>query len=278
MNIGRIGLAALCLLIAICNGACTGNKVSKDKTAGEQTEVNHNLRFVSYSYDMIAEDSKNQNENLPGSNYIRVTGEGILPLALGNDNIKQLRDSLQNLAAITFLQDGNPMPVLPVGYTITNLLPSNTESCGNISSRMGASLVNPRVVVFDHVAGVYECGAAHGMKTLTSVNYCIDEGRILDLHDIIKKDSEESLVKLIRNDLALQQIALNTELEDIIIPKEFIIEAHGIDFIYQPYEIAPYSEGIIHATVDLNELMTGGLLTAEGEFIFNGTPVPASYR
>lgn len=257
------------LALVMLAGGCAKDKKS---ASGEnaQTEETRNMRFVSYSYNWIAEkEDSTFTTDIPGSRYVAYSGEGVLPELIGDDNVTHLRDSLQRLAGIEFADDDRPSPVVGEGERLTDL-PVSTEACGAVDSRMNASLVNPRVVVFEHTASYYECGAAHGMSTVTCLNYFIDQGKILTLNDIVRPEAERKLLEMVRKGIKAQDVTLEMPLEEVPLPDEWMITATGLEFVYQPYDIAPYSEGVIKVPVKLGALMMEGLLTAEGNLVFNG--------
>lgn len=262
---------SICALLVVTGLSCSRREKNQEERDTPHQEINQNLKFISYSYDMIAEYVGSDTLDAPGSRYIHYNGEGILPEVLGDDNIRMLRDTLERTAGIEFTDDSTPTPTVGEEQRLTDLTPSSTESCGEVYSRVSASLVNPRVVSFDVLGSSYECLAAHGMNTLTCINYCIADGKILKLSDLIKPGNDKALLKLIFQNLKSREISLQVKESELTIPQSFAVTSDGLDFIYQPYEIAPYSEGIIRASVSLGDLMMGSLLTPEGDFVFNGT-------
>lgn len=260
-------VAVISLLgLAACNGK---SKSDTPKENAPRQEVVKDLKFTSFSYDMIARIDSDTVAT-PGGAYIRVTGEGILPESLGDDNVRVLRDSLERMIHVRFDEDENPVPVLDPGRTLTDLSTATTEACGSIYSRLGTSFVNPRIVVFDFKYEFYECMAAHGMNGVLTLNYDLAHGKILSLYDIVDSKKLPALHKLIRDAVKTLDIPLLVSLQEIEIPSTFTVTSEGIDFIFQPYEIAPYSEGVVRVTVPLESLIEQNLLTPEGDYIFNG--------
>lgn len=263
-----LGVIAVASMIASMATSCNGNKNDKGETSPVQ-EVNHNLKFVSYNYDMIAERDTDS-VSASGGKYVRYQGEGILPEVLGDEKVKFLRDSLEKLAGITFTDYNSPEPVTESRDHLTDLSPVNTEACSYINNNVSASLVNPRVVVFEVVNENYECPAAHGMEYTTSLNYCLNDGKILLFEDLIKEGGKAKIREILRNNIKNSDIPLIVEINNIEVPEEFSVLSDGIDFIYQPYDIAPYSEGFVRVKVSLGDLVQNDLLAPEGEYVFTG--------
>ena len=44
----------------------------------------------------------------------------------------------------------------------------------------------------------------------------------------------------------------------------------GITFSYDPYDIAPYSEGVVSVPVSIGDLVSAELLSPEGEYLLTG--------
>lgn len=264
----NVGALLLGVLTAGLMGSCSGNNGDK-KDGSPVQEVNHNLKFVSYSYDMIAERDMDSISDSVGR-YVRYQGEGILPEVLGDDKVKLLRDSLEKLAGIKFTDYNSPSPVTESRDHLTELSPEATDACSYISNSINASLVNPRVVVFEVENENYECPAAHAMNNITSLNYCLNDGRILLFEDIITPGGEKKILEILKENIKNSDIPLIVEPENIKIPAEFSVLSDGLDFIFQPYDISPYSEGAVRVKIGLGELMQNNLLTPEGNFIFNG--------
>lgn len=110
-------------------------------------------------------------------------------------------------------------------------------------------------------------GGAHGATTIGYINYDLRRQKLLTLEDIFRVDNKNELLKRLKE--AFKQDNEITTEEDFIsygfgfrkesIPKEraewslddgfylpenFLLNDDGIHFIYQSYEIAPYSAGL----------------------------------
>lgn len=262
-------LAACILYLSACGGK--EKKPASDATEAPVQEVNRNIKFESYTFDMIGElpDSLGI-EGVDNSRYVRIQGEGVLPADLGEADIRMLRDSLMSLAGMQFSEEDMPVPVPTLGMKITDLPPASTDACGYISNTLSASLVNPRVIVFQNEREAYACMAAHGNSAVSYLNYFVPEGRIIHLRDLMKANYQEALAKIVREKVKEAGISLSCDLSEVGIPDQFAISSSGITFSWDPYEIAPYSEGVVTVEVTAGDLMEAGLLSKEGEYTLTG--------
>lgn len=252
---------AACLIASSC-----GKEKSKEN-ADETKIVCNNITFESYTYDFIAANTDTVEMDFPGSRYTNYSGQGMLPSDLGEPDIKLLRDSLLAMVNMTFTENG-PMPALMEGDTITDLSSSETEACGLQSSSLSLTLATPRVMVWEGYREGYLCGAAHGNSATTYLNFSMTSGKIIPLNSLMKKGYEKSLVKLIRQKITESGTVLLVAKKDIQIPKQFAITSNGLLFSYDPYEIAPYSEGTVQAEIPTGDLID--ILSPEGMYILTG--------
>ena len=261
------GMAAAMVGMTSCDSKKHKN-IDDDDDEPRREQKSDDLEFESFSYHVIMEGNDSI-EGYKGSQYQDCRGEGVLPKSLGNDNVRQLRDSLMAIIDVRSVGDGEVEPIATAEFRPTDLSPADTEACNTSYGSISASLVNPRLVVFNCYGSVYYCGAAHGSYGESVVNYDIENGKILSLYDVVKPAMKAKLRALInesvkRNDM---QSYVNP---DIDIAATFRITNDGLEFIYQPYEVAPYAVGMVKVLVYEYELAEAGMLTQRGEYIFNG--------
>ena len=104
----------------------------------------------------------------------------------------------------------------------------------------------------------YYEGGAHGITQLLTMNFDRKTGRQIKLSEIFGADYETALCdKLLqalldktgdRNLNALHQRGYLYSM-DMFVPSNYIIEDNKVTFIFNPYEIAPYSEGRIELDI-----------------------------
>lgn len=95
-------------------------------------------------------------------------------------------------------------------------------------------------------------GGAHGNHQLETMNFDVKTGRLLALKDIFTPGYEHQLNNLLLKALKEKEgVKTLAELKekgylnamDIFTPQNFILGDETITFVYNPYEIAPYSVG-----------------------------------
>lgn len=260
-----LGIAAIAVL-----AGCSQGKRDESKEGNAMNTQVQNLKFESYTYDYIGRYIGNDTVPEPGNSLIRFSGQGVLPEDLGDANIRALRDSLLKLASDEYVDSDSPRPVMPDSVVLTDLDPAATDACGEIMSTLAATLVTPRVVVWKSSVGTYQCMAAHGYTVTSFVNYSLSDGRIIGLKDLLKPGYEKQLVKLIRDKVKEMKVSLLCQLNEIEIPSQFEITTEGLSFSYDPYQIAPYSEGTVSVPVSTGDLID--LLSDNGMLILTGVP------
>jgi hypothetical protein len=101
-------------------------------------------------------------------------------------------------------------------------------------------------------------GGAHGNYATTHYNFDLHTGKLLGLDDLLKKDYSTALLALIEEELKkefleegmtkLSDAGFFLENDQLSLPQSFAIKKDGLQFVYNPYEIAPYAMGqqIVH--------------------------------
>ena len=107
-------------------------------------------------------------------------------------------------------------------------------------------------------------GGPHGSHDIYYLNIDSKTGRRLSKADVFKPEMEEELLKAITQRLAQDNGCRNREellektgitmLGDIYVEQNFTLEAEGITFVYNTYEIASYAEGTISVFLPNEEL------------------------
>ncbi len=119
----------------------------------------------------------------------------------------------------------------------------------------------------DHIVSIFQkvykySGGAHGSTFVSVNNYLKKTGKRFKFNTIIEdKDAfMELVVKYMCRDHSLKptdpktQTGLFFELADLPFPQEVGITKKGIVAVYQQYEIAPYSYGVIAVVIPFREL------------------------
>ncbi|MGM0567543.1 MAG: DUF3298 domain-containing protein [Bacteroidota bacterium] len=105
-------------------------------------------------------------------------------------------------------------------------------------------------------------GGAHGMLHNTVINFDLDTGDLISLDSLLDKPAIDQLNKLINKKLrennslqSGQSLRSVGFFNDVVkTSSNYCITNKGINFIYNPYEIAPYAMGVITVFIPFNEL------------------------
>jgi len=105
-------------------------------------------------------------------------------------------------------------------------------------------------------------GGAHGLESLDYCNVDLKTGKLLKLSDIIQESRKQELSRLLTMKLKKmnkipdsQKLSDNGYFADIIQPNEnFYLTRGGIGFLYNHYDIAPYSFGATDIFLSADEV------------------------
>jgi len=118
------------------------------------------------------------------------------------------------------------------------------------------------VIVYDATIDYYE-GGAHGINQRVVMNFDNKTGRQLTLADVFVPGYEHSLCELLLEALVDKVGAKDVDdlrakgylySMEMFAPENFVLDEDNVTFIYNPYEIAPYDQGLITLEIDNDEL------------------------
>jgi hypothetical protein len=117
------------------------------------------------------------------------------------------------------------------------------------------------ILCFENVSESY-LGGAHGSYNVAYTNIDMRNGNVLKTKDIFNKGYEKVLNKLIENEFRKQMnLKPNESLTEgglfdnkITFNDNFAITKDGLEFLYNQYEIAPYSSGVIEIKIPYKDL------------------------
>lgn len=128
------------------------------------------------------------------------------------------------------------------------------------------TLLTPKVLVVQVYNYKYYYGAAHGMNTTHYLNYSLIDHKLLDKASMFKPGNTQAILDLINASAKAHYPEEGTLFPDPISSfDEFQITENDIVFIYQPYEVAPYSTGVVRVPVskfDINRFLTPEAIAA----------------
>lgn len=116
------------------------------------------------------------------------------------------------------------------------------------------TLLSPRLLVIGVTNYSSYYGSAHGMYGTNYVNYSIQEKRMLTATNVFDETRAADILRNI-NEAAAMTLEPGTLLVDSITTyANFRLTDNDVVFVYQPYEIAPYSSGVVEIPVSLYNL------------------------
>ena len=107
----------------------------------------------------------------------------------------------------------------------------------------------------------YYCfrGGAHGIQTVSYLVFDAKTGAQLHEADIFKEGFQEPITELLRASV-LDEFSYEPQLQELldleaVVPNgNFVADAEGIMWAYQPYEVGPHSLGVVSATLYWEDL------------------------
>lgn len=117
------------------------------------------------------------------------------------------------------------------------------------------TLLTPDVLVVGVTTQTYFYGAAHGMVSRNFINYSIVNHELMTIDNTFLPGNEKGILSLITA-AATDRYSEEGVLYDAPIESfsNFQITENDIVFVYQPYEIGPYSSGVIEVPVSQSDL------------------------
>lgn len=209
----------------------------------------------------------------------------VWPAKIGQQDFDALKDSLMMM---TF---GNPGPDFDkaaeqyLRYGLNNLVAQKDTTVlayeevpyalAEDKERVNINLVNsevtlltPELLVIGVNHEVYYYGAAHGMKGRLFLNYSIKNHQLLTADNVFLPGNDKGILSIISAAAAEQYPEEGTLFDSPIKSYDnFQITENDFVFVYQPYDIAPYSSGIIEIAVsaqDLYRFLTADAIQALG--------------
>ncbi len=105
------------------------------------------------------------------------------------------------------------------------------------------------------VVSVYDNGTSHPMMNKTCTVFNTKTGEPVSVESLFLPGYDATLAPLIQKYKYYAMNEKNKYFENTIISNNnFMVTPRGIVFVYNPYDIAPYDNGIIHITVPWSEL------------------------
>lgn len=183
----------------------------------------------------------------------------VLPSAIENEDIRQLRDSIMSTA---FDTTGTDIAAVAYGafarnaadnsgFEVTDTVVPDSIYDGIYDVDGTVVHLSTRLLSYGVTVSTYSPHAAHGMYSTFYINYDIEKGKIFTLSDILTPGAMAELPGILREKAASMRGTIgDTEIETVSSDANFYIDNTGnIVFVFQPYEIASYAQGIIELPI-----------------------------
>ena len=117
---------------------------------------------------------------------------------------------------------------------------------------------NDSILTYQTATDCY-LGGAHGSYVVQYYNFDKTTGKLLSIQDVVPQEKEQEVLKAMAEQLCedwkaedladLQEKTGITMLGDLYLTNNFLLKKDSIEFLFNQYEIAPYSAGLIDVTV-----------------------------
>ncbi len=214
--------------------------------------------------------------------YLKISTSVQWPVKLASFDIKPLQDALLGIlypaysgsdiaeAANAFTTEVNSsLYAITAGSTITEIDEDKAPYDAYFFDKTATiKSITSNTATFEIVTSMYS-GGAHPNSDTNIFTYDLESSSIVTPDMIFKPGSENAIDSLIRNNLANQFGTTPDKLtegglleNDVKMSGVMYLGQQCVCFVYQPYEIAPYSMGVITANLYFDEIRS--LLTPKG--------------
>lgn len=263
---------------AMLLAACTGEKET------ENTAIT--FRYVNEAQVFVLENSASVYE-CDSDLRVACRANLILPERFLDKNIGPLIDSIEvaafdsigGLAAVqsTFRAAASEFGFNAVPEVLTTperdslaVIPLGmTDYDGFYTVSGTVATMTPTVISYRIETSGYAPRAAHGDYSVKYVNYDVESGRVVTLDNIFTPEGLRALpAKIARRASLMSGVIGETSVNALPADGVFwITPAGNIEFIYQPYEVASYAQGIIRVPFEPYSLID--YMTDFGKTVFD---------
>ena len=195
----------------------------------------------------------------------------LMPEVLFGHDISELRDHIQSMAFDTVCSEPSVAMASffykaaeELGYQVVendSVDVSDDSMMGFCNVQGDIYSLTDKRLTYRVALYTYNPGAAHGMYTLNYLTYDLRKGQIITLEDLFTPAGLEKLPAMIarRASRMISQLG-PTHIDSLPTDGNFYISLDDeIVFVYQPYEVASYAQGVICVPFypyDLTEYLT----------------------
>lgn len=263
---------------AMLTVSCSSKKQEKEMTNADWLQTT----------EVGASDSINIDGNAA---VVSITGSYPMESTDDKATVEKIQSWLAvNLASPTFMVSDSLYDVTPAmaadgqqmaDKTLSSLLDVSKADFAEFTGEEGATTEYQFMVHFQpyYTAGRYVTylyasygytGGNHGGSEVRVVTFAREDGKILEWDDLFKADDKDAVMSLVKENLMTQYFG-NAEKDEnhpatlaealLINPDELgypsarpALSEDGVTFVYQQYEIAPYSAGMPECTIPYSSL------------------------
>ncbi len=196
------------------------------------------------------------------SNVLKNIRKTIVTNLFGEDYVSHANDSLVQLFCQELHTDykANYAPLINVKDS------ANKYSFNNEHTLSGYSLLSDKKIYVYGIERYVDMGGAHGLETRNFYNFDLKSGNLITEKDIFKPNTEFGLAELIKKRI-VEDSKDSTDMEPIMDIEDtdfwtesikpngnFYITDEGINYVFNPYEIAPYYMGQTEVVIPYTRL------------------------
>ncbi|MCM1067915.1 MAG: RsiV family protein [Muribaculaceae bacterium] len=263
-----ISIAGALAIAALCATSCSNTETATDTITLQKIEVQRSYRLAGSADDYLSGADLSYG----------CQAELIMPVAIYGHSLDALRDTILSAAVDStgadieaVLAGAMPRIAREVGYNITDtVLPDSLIAAvprflprydGFYSAEGDIETLSPRYLSYAVTRSSYQPSAAHGNYGTVYINYDLNAGCLITLHDLFTAEGLEALPEIIRDTAVKMQAAIgNTDIAALPAGGNFYLTPEStIVFAYQPYEVASYAQGEIQIPIPaylLSEYLT----------------------
>lgn len=193
----------------------------------------------------------------------------LMPTKVYGNDVNGLQDTIRRMAfgstdGVSLPQDYFRKSAGEFGFALTplELTEAATDSLaasaaagndydGFVSVEGYVQSLTQKILSYAVSTDSYAPHAAHGMYGISYVNYDIEGARVFGLSDIFTPEGLQALPGVIRTTAERMTGSIgSTTIETLPADNNFTVEPDGdVVFVYQPYEVASFAQGIINVPV-----------------------------
>lgn len=226
-------------------------------SAAALVPVRTEFKIVSDDLIMFDNDFDGDDVSIVGAplRNVRVRVSLVEPTELGGHDVNELRRALDKAAGVRFSDAGT---LVVDSWKSLEIAPTSVAKAGYgqwLTVKSSVLCLDSRLAVWRIDQEMY-CGGAHGMYSTDFVNCSVADGKVLSFSDIFRGNAKLALRKAIVEWLSQSEYASDVasygDMGSLDVPEVFYFDGQErIWFVFQPYEIAPFSAGTIFVPLQI---------------------------